>query len=143
MLILQMAVEILSAEKTGSVKSEESSPPTASTSTSEISNLGPQLPPAAPLGDDHPAQMQNRPAASSSPTSSSPSTSSSASSPAVSSSLSNVNLNQSSISEENEKQHNLWRRPVQSFPIFQLKLVQWKAHLIAPCEFTIYIFNLM
>ena len=107
MFILQMAVEILSAEKTGSVKSEESSPPTASTSTSEISNLGPQLPPAAPLGDDHPAQMQNRPAASSSPTSSSPSTSSSASSPAVSSSLSNVNLNQSSISEENEKQHNL------------------------------------
>ena len=47
MFILQMAVEILSAEKTGSVKSEESSPPTASTSTSEISNLGPQLPPAA------------------------------------------------------------------------------------------------
>ena len=111
MFILQMAVEILSAEKTGSVESEESSPPTAPTSTSEISNLGPQLPPAAPLGDDHqPAKMQNRPAASSSPTSSSLSTSSSASSPAVfftSPSLSNVNLNQSSISEENEKQRNL------------------------------------
>merc|ERR1712062_836318 len=105
----KMAVEILSAEKTGSVKSEESSPPTASSSTSEISNLGPQLPPAAPLGHDHPAKMQNIPAASSSPTSSSPSTSSSASSPAVSStsSLSDMNLNQSSISEENEKQRNL------------------------------------
>merc|ERR1712013_748562 len=75
----KMAVEILSAEKTGSVKSEESSPPTAPTSTSEISNLGPQLPPAAPLGDDHPAEMQNSPAASSSPTSSSPSASSSSS----------------------------------------------------------------
>merc|ERR1712083_1275337 len=101
-----------SAEKTGCVESEESSPPTAPTSTSEISNLGPQLPPAAPLGDDRPAKMQNRPAASSSPTSSSLSTSSSASSPAVSStstSVSNVNLNQSSISneEENEKQRNL------------------------------------
>merc|ERR1712088_348878 len=53
----KMAVEILSTEKTGSVESEESSPPTAPTSTSEISNLGPQLPPAAPLGDDHPAEV--------------------------------------------------------------------------------------